>query len=142
MADTAETTATTAATTETTTAANTNAEDRSVTTTSSGLQVEDRVSVANTSRGLADEFRHAGFPSETATISWQAFEDRAVTWTGSVDNINKHQATAGAFGADRRWAWPAFARIGVDAGATSVDVFTQTARTLATPPPSSERSMR
>jgi hypothetical protein len=28
--------------------------------------------------------------------------------------------------------WPAFARVAVDAGATSVDVFTQSARTLAT----------
>ena len=54
-----------------------------------GLQVEDRVAVTSEPpRGLADEFRHAGFPGETATIPWQAFEDRAVTWTGSVDNIN------------------------------------------------------
>jgi HK97 family phage prohead protease len=131
----AETTAETAATTatETTTATNTAAEDRSTTTTS-GLQVEDRVTVANTStRGLADEFRAMGFPSETATIDFDTYEDRAVTWTGSVDNINKVQATAGNLGADRRWAWPAFARVNIDAGATSVDVFTQTARTLATP---------
>jgi hypothetical protein len=30
-------------------------------------------------RGLAEEFRAAGFPGELAAISWQAFEDRAVT---------------------------------------------------------------
>jgi HK97 family phage prohead protease len=130
MAETADTAATTA-TTETTTATTSTPEDRSVTTTTSSLQVEDRVTVTNEPRrGLADEFRHAGFPGETATIPFEAFEDRAVTWTGSVDNINKVQATAGGLGADQRYAWPAFARVNVDAGATSVDVFTQTARTL------------
>jgi Escherichia/Staphylococcus phage prohead protease len=71
MAETAETTATTAATTEPTTATNTTAEDRSITTTTSGLQVEDRVTVANSARGLADEFRAAGFPGETATIPFE-----------------------------------------------------------------------
>ena len=56
-------------------------------TTPAGCSVEDRVTVTDEPpRGLADEFRAAGFPGETATISWQAFEDRAVTWTGRVDN--------------------------------------------------------
>jgi Escherichia/Staphylococcus phage prohead protease len=96
-----------------------------------GLNVEERTS-APAPRGLADEFRAAGFPGETATIPWQAFEDRAVTWTGSVDNISKAQAVAGPLGADQRYAWPAFQRVQVDAAATAVDVFTQTARTLAT----------
>lgn len=90
-----------------------------------------RPSPSEPHRGLADEFRAAGFPGETATISFDTFEDRAVTWTGSVDNINKHQNTAGGLGADQRYAWPAFPRVNVDASATSVDVFTQTARTLA-----------
>jgi uncharacterized protein len=125
MADTAEQDTTTTTTAET--------EDRSA-PTGGGLHVEDRIAVTSEPRrGLADSFRHAGFPSETATISFEAYEDRAVTWTGSVDNINKAQNTAGAMGADRRWAWPVFQRVNVDAGATSVDVFTQTARTLATP---------
>lgn len=133
MADTAETTAAAVTTDTTTTATNASAEDRSTTTTSPGLQVEDRVTVTTEPRrGLADEFRAAGFPGETATISFETFEDRAVTWTGSVDNINKARATAGGLGYDQRWAWPAFQRVNVDAGATSVDVFTQTARTLAT----------
>jgi HK97 family phage prohead protease len=119
-------------------------EDRTTTTTTTGgLHVEDRVAVtADRPRGLAEEFRHAGFPGEAATIDFDRFitapvttgnvEDRAVTWTGSVDNINKARNTAGGFGSDQRWAWPAFARVNVDAGATSVDVLTQTARTLAT----------
>ncbi len=121
-------------TTETATAVEDKAEDRTTTATSTGgLRVEERVTVTNEPpRGLADEFRAAGFPGETATISFDTFEDRAVTWTGSVDNINKARNTAGAFGYDQRWAWPAFQRVNVDAGATSVDVFTQTARTLAT----------
>ena len=121
-------------TTETATAVEDKAEDRTTTATSTGgLRVEERVTVTNEPpRGLADEFRAAGFPGETATISFDTFEDRAVTLTGSVDNINKARNTAGAFGYHQRWAWPAFQRVNVDAGATSVDVFTQTARTLAT----------
>jgi hypothetical protein len=106
-------------------------EERTDAPSPGGLRVEDRIAVTNEPpRGLADEFRAAGFPGEVATIPWQAFEDRAVTWTGSVDNINKARNTAGPLGADQRYAWPAFARVNVDAGATSVDVFTQTARTL------------
>ena len=54
-----------------------------------GLQVEDRVTASEPARrGLADEFRSRGFPGETATLPWDEFEARAVTWTGSVDNIN------------------------------------------------------
>ena len=107
-------------------------EDRSAPTTG-GLQVADRVTVTATRpMGLADEFRAAGFPGETATIDFDRFaESRAVTWTGSVDNISAVQAAAGRLGADERFAWPVFPRVNVDAGATSVDVFTQTARSLA-----------
>jgi hypothetical protein len=86
--------------------------------------------------GLANEFRSAGFPGlpgQKARIPWQAFEDRAVTWTGSVDNVLKSRQTAGPFGYDQRWAWPAFQRVPVPEGTTSVDVLTQTARSLATP---------
>jgi len=96
-----------------------------------GLQVADRVSVGET-RSLAEEFRAAGFPGENATIPWQQFEDRAVTWTGSVDTIARTISTAAPYGYDSRWAWPAFPRVAVDEGVTSVDVFTQTARSLAT----------
>ena len=104
-------------------------EDR--TAPAGGLQVEDRVTVTrDRPRGLAEEFRAAGFPAETASIAFETFEDRAVSWTGSVDNIKAVIAQAGGLGADQRYAWPAFARVNVDAGATSVDVFTQTARTL------------
>jgi uncharacterized protein len=124
MAAEAETTTTTTQTTPETT------EARSAPAAGS-LRVEDRAS-APSARGLADEFRAAGFPGETATIPWQAFEDRAVTWTGSVDNISKARGTAADLGYDQRYAWPAFARVPVDEGVTSVDVFTQTARSLAT----------
>jgi HK97 family phage prohead protease len=108
------------------------AEDRAAPNTG-GLQVEDRINSARP-RGLAEEFRAAGFPGESATLDFAKFaESRAVTWTGSVDNINAVQASAGPFGADQRFAWPAFGQVSVDAGATSVDVATQTARSLATP---------
>jgi len=49
-----------------------------------------------------------------------------------VDLIAKARGSAGGLGYDMRWAWPAFPRVAVDEGVTSVDVFTQTARSLAT----------
>jgi HK97 family phage prohead protease len=128
MADTAENTPAA----ETATTATTPTEDRTA-PAGGGLQVEDRVTVTNEPRrGLADEFRHAGFPGEVATLSWQDYEDRAVTWTGSVDNVSKARSTAADLGYDQRWVWPAVPRQPVDSGVTSVDVFTQTARALAT----------
>jgi hypothetical protein len=86
-------------------------------------------------RGLAKQFRDAGFPGrpgERASIPWPEFESRAVTWTGSVDNVLVSRHEAGAFGYDQRWAWPAFQTVPDNAGVTSVDVLTQTARSLAT----------
>jgi uncharacterized protein len=114
----------------------TETEDRTATVPAGGLRVEDRTS-DKPRRGLADEFRAAGFPGrpgEQATIDFNPghFEDRAVTWSGSVDNINKNRYQAGGFPYDQRWAWPAFARVPVPYEQTSVDVLTQTARSLAT----------
>jgi phage head maturation protease len=136
MATEAENTTETVEETATTTEAST--EDRSTPTLRSagGLKVEDRTS-EKPSRGLAEEFRAAGFPGrpgELATIDFNPdhFEDRAVTWTGSVDNINKDRYAAGGFPYDQRWAWPAFTRVPVGYEVTSVDVLTQTARSLAT----------
>jgi HK97 family phage prohead protease len=101
-------------------------------TSTGGLQVEDRIAVTNEPpRGLADEFRHHGFPGQVATIPWQAYEDRAVTWTGSVDNINAARGVAASLGYDQRYVWPIVPRVAVDAGVTSVNVFTQTNRSLA-----------
>ena len=133
MADTATNDSTT-----TTTATETIVEDRAAqtvaTNSTGGLSVEDRVTVTREAprASLMEEFRSAGFPGETATISWQAFENRAVTWSGSVDNIAKARNTASDLGYDQRYIWPAFPRQGVDSGVTSVDVASQTARTLAT----------
>jgi hypothetical protein len=97
-----------------------------------GLAVGDRREGDNRSQGLADAFRAKGFPGAVATMPWKDFESRAITWTPSVDAINRVRADAGQLGYDQRWVWPAFQRVSVDSGATSVDVFTQTARTLAT----------
>ena len=109
-------------------------EDRSMpgTPPGGGLQVDDRVTVTRERRGLADEFRAASFPGETATISWQQFEDRAVTWTPSMDLLNQPERTGGALPYDQRWAWPVLPRVAVDSAATSVLVLSQTARSLAT----------
>jgi HK97 family phage prohead protease len=99
------------------------------------LRVEDRAS--DERRTLLNEFRQAGWaPGAKAEIPFPAFENaaesRALTWTGSVDNVSMLHRGAGAFGADQRYAWPAFPRVAVDAGVTSVQVLTQTARSLAT----------
>lgn len=118
------------------------AEDRTTTTTAAetattsptgGLTVEDRVTVtADPRRGLADEFRAAGWPGEVATIPWETYESRAVTWTPSMNLLNQPEKTGGAFPYDQRWAWPTLPRVPVDSAATSVLVLLQTARSLAT----------
>jgi HK97 family phage prohead protease len=110
-----------------------NVEDRTTTGAGEGggLQVEHRAAVTREQpRGLAEELRAAGFPAETATVPFEHFEDRAVTWTGPVDGISPVARQAGPLGADQRYAWPAFGRVPVEPGDTSVQVMTQTARSL------------
>jgi HK97 family phage prohead protease len=100
------------------------------------LRVADATSTQTESRTLYGQFERAGFqPGGRRTeIAWNdyesASESRALTWTGSVDLVNRLERAAGAFGFDQRYAWPAFPRVPVDSGVTSVNVLTQTARTL------------
>jgi phage head maturation protease len=97
------------------------------------LRVADHAAPA-AARGLADEFRSRGFPGETATVDFErVFEQRAVTWTGSVDNLSPARRTGAALAFDQRYAWPAFGRIGVDVGTTAVQVMRQSGRTLPAP---------
>jgi Escherichia/Staphylococcus phage prohead protease len=89
-------------------------------------------------RTLLGHFREAGWkPGRRTEITWNDFEasaeSRALTFTSGVGTVDKLARAAGGFGADQRYAWPAFPRIAVDAGITSIDVMTQTARTLPTP---------
>lgn len=105
------------------------------TSTGGGLRTADANQGGAEVRTLLSSFRKAGWkPGRPAEIAWrefeQAAESRALTWSGSVDNVSVLRRDAGALGADSRYAWPAFQRIGLDAGITSVDVLTQTARTL------------
>jgi HK97 family phage prohead protease len=103
------------------------------------LRVHDRDEGGKSEvRTLLGQFKKAGWtPSGGRTeIAWQDFEaaseSRALTWTGSVDTVESLRREAGPFGYDVRYVWPAFPRVPVDAGATSVNVLTQTARTLPT----------
>ena len=97
------------------------------------LRVEDR-NAATPRRGLADEFRARGFPSEIATMPWDEYESRAVTWSASADLLAAPVRREGVpLGFDVRYAWPAFPRVGVGSDVTSVQVVQQTARSLATP---------
>lgn len=108
------------------------------TTTTGTLRVENRDEGRVEIRTLHGQFREAGWTpgSGRTEIAWNAYESaseqRALTWTGSVDNVNLVRRDAGAFGFDQRYAWPAFPRVAVDGGVTSVQVLTQTARTLPT----------
>jgi len=100
-----------------------------------GLRVTDVNTGQPESRTLYGQFQRAGWsPGERTEIAWQDFEraseSRALTWTGSVDTVDPLRREAGPFGFDQRYAWPAFPRVPVDDGATSVNVLTQTARTL------------
>jgi HK97 family phage prohead protease len=95
------------------------------------LRVESR-SGGDRPQSLAECFRSRGFPGERAVIPWQEFEERAVTWSASVDVMNQMRRIGVPLPLDQRYAWPAFPRVAVDASATSVLVFQQTARSLAT----------
>jgi len=102
-----------------------------------GLRVADVNSGKPESRTLHAAFKRAGWePGKRAEIAWNEFagasESRSLTWTGSVDNVNMLHTESSAFGADQRYAWPAFPQVPVDPGVTSVQVLTQTARTLPT----------
>jgi len=97
--------------------------------TPGSLRVEDRTA-ATPRRGLADEFRARGFPGETATMPWDEYEQRAVTWSAPVDAMQPVRRDGVPLGFDVRYCWPAFPRVGVGAGVTSIDVVQQTARAL------------
>ena len=98
--------------------------------TRGGLDVDDRRSTS-APRGLAELFRARGFPAELATISFEEFEQRAVTWTASLDAMAPVRRQGEPLAADTRWLWPILQRVGVDSGTTSVDVVRQSARSLA-----------
>jgi hypothetical protein len=102
------------------------------------LRVTDRDADSGEARTLYGKFKAAGFtPGGRRTeIAWNdyetATESRALTWTGSVDTVGPVYRAAGPFGFDQRYAWPAFNRVAIDSSTTSVNVLTQTARTLPT----------
>lgn len=94
------------------------------------LRVADRTS-ETLPRGLADEFRAAGFPGEVAEIPWQRYEERAITWTPSVNLLNQVDRQGSPWPVDRRYCWTALARDPVDSGVTSVQVLVQTGESAA-----------
>lgn len=104
------------------------ADKRSAQQPAGALRVEERTS-APQRRGLADEFRAAGFPGEVAEIPWERFEERAVTWSASIDLLNQADRQGVPLGWDARYAWPAIPRVAVEAGVTSVSVLTQVSTT-------------
>jgi hypothetical protein len=106
-------------------------------TTSTGtLRVTERDQGGTEARTLFDRFKGAGWTPKTgtATIPWEhyetAAENRSLTWSGSVDNVSQLLRVAPALGYDQRYSWPAFPRVPVDSGVTSVNVLNQTVRTL------------
>ena len=104
--------------------------------TSTPLRVTERSEGNGESRTLYGKFKAAGWtPGGSRTeISWAdyetASESRSLTWSGSVDGVSQVLREAAPFGYDQRYAWPAFPRVSVDSGVTSVSVLTQSARTL------------
>jgi HK97 family phage prohead protease len=99
------------------------------------LKVEDRASAPR--RGLADEFRSRGWPSERATLGYDEYrratvEFRTLTVSGAVDDVNQTEGSSAPLGYDTRYAFPAFGQVAVGRDVTSVHVLQQTARSLAT----------
>ncbi len=91
------------------------------------LRVEGR-SGPRSVRGLAEEFRSRGFPGESASVSWDEY--RTATFSGAIDVLYPVRREGVALGADKRYAYPAFPTVAVDAATTSVQVLRQSARTL------------
>ena len=75
-----------------------------VRTSAPSLQVADRVSVGVT-RGLAEEFRSRGFPAKTAVMGYDEYEQRAVTWTGSLNAMAPIRREGVDLPADRRYLY-------------------------------------
>jgi HK97 family phage prohead protease len=104
--------------------------------TTTTMRVTDRSEGDAETRTLFAKFQAAGFqPGGGRTeISWNDFEtaseSRSLTWSGSVDGVSQVLREAYPFGYDQRYAWPAFPRVSVDSGVTSVSVLTQSTRTL------------
>lgn len=96
------------------------------TTTTGGLQVEDRA--FRRSSTLTAAFRREGFPAERAAIPWGEF--RAVTYPTEEDFAPVRRLGV-PLGSDTRYAFGAFAQVPVDAGTTAVQVLRQSSRTLA-----------
>lgn len=130
-----ETETATETTTETTTETEENTEQRSeaenTSSNSAGsLQVEQRATSPR--RGLAEEFRAAGFPGEVAEIPWASFEDRAVVWSPSISLLHQTDVQGGPLPVDSAYAWPTLQRVPVDSAATSVQVLVHLSEAVAT----------
>ena len=109
--------------------------EQRTTTTTGTLRVTERDQTGSEARTLFDKFKQAGWTgSGRAEISWNdyetASESRSLTWSGSVDGVSQQFGVAAPFGYDVRYAWPAFRRVSVDAGVTSVNILTQSTRSL------------
>ena len=100
-----------------------------------GLKVTDQNGGQTETRTLLDSFKHAGWtPGVRAEIGFDEFnatlEQRTLSFAGSVDDISILRREGVGLGMDRRYAWPAFGSVSVDAGTTSVQVLKQTSRSL------------
>jgi HK97 family phage prohead protease len=78
------------------------------------LRVESRAG-GDRPQSLAECFRSRGFPGEHAVIPWSEFEERAITWSASVNLMNQQRRIGVPLPLDQRYAWPAFPREAVDA---------------------------
>ncbi len=116
---------------ETATETETESTEERTTAPAGSLRVEERSSAPQ--RGLADEFRAAGFPGEAAEIPWATFEQRSVSWGSSIDLLNQTKRQGVPLGYDQRYAWTVLPRVAVESGVTSVQVLAQTTRDLGDP---------
>lgn len=126
---TAENTETT--TTETETTEQRSAEQPPAPTPVGSLRVEERTS-APSRRALSDEFRSRGWPHEAAEIPWETFEQRAITWSPSVNLLGQIDREASPYPFDERYLWSALPREQVDSSVTSVQTLVQVSTTADT----------
>jgi Caudovirus prohead serine protease len=118
-------------------------EQQRTTTNTGTLRVTERSGGGPEGRTLFGMLQTAGWSPQTgtATIGWDTFEaaaeNRALTGqpesrfaVGTVSPLNQQQRVSAPLGYDQRYLWPAFNRVPVDAGVTSVNVLSQSVRAL------------
>jgi hypothetical protein len=102
------------------------------------LRIEERTASSGGAeiRTLAGLFRSRGWEARDGvktSISFGEYEERSVSWTGSVDMMNLRREVGVPLAYNELWSWPAFPRVDEGVDVTAFGFPQEVSRTL--PPP-------